>query len=62
MGGCCLPGGVCLEGVCPGGMPGGVCQTHPPVNRMTERCKTEPCRNYVADGNKEYMIEFRNRF
>ena len=42
--------GGCLPkmGVCPGG----VCQTHspPPVDRMTDRCKTLPCRNYVADG------------
>ena len=59
-------GGVCLEGgVCPGRVsaPGGevsaqgevsawgVSARPPPVSRITDRCKTLPCRNYVADGN-----------
>ena len=53
-GGICT-GGVCAQGVSDqgvsalGGMPrGGVWS----VNRMTDRCKTLPCHNYVADGNK----------
>ena len=34
----CLPGGG--GGVCPGGLPkGGIWQTPPPVNRITDRCK-----------------------
>ena len=34
---------------------GGVCPREygrlPPVNRVTDRCKTLPCRNFVAYGN-----------
>ena len=44
-------GAVCIpactgQGVYPGMHWG----RHPPVNRMTERCKTLPCCNYVVDG------------
>ena len=45
----CLLGGVCPEvsaqgGLCPGGcLP----------DRMTDRCKTLPCRNYVAGGKNK---------
>ena len=60
LGGVSAQRGVCLEGgVCPGGSAQGmaahrgVWQTPPPpVNRMTDRCKTLPCSNYVADGKK----------
>ena len=47
-GGCLLgvsaQGGVCPGGVCPGDSAGmtaqrGVCQTPPPVNRMTDTCE-----------------------
>ena len=44
----CLLGGVCLRGVC---LPGGVTDTIAPVDKMTDTCKTLPCRNYVGDGN-----------
>ena len=56
-GGClpreCLPRGMC---VCKGvwGVADTLPQTrgrHPPVDRMTDRCKTLPCRNFVAGGN-----------
>ena len=56
-GGClpreCLPRGMCVcKGV--GGVADTLPQTrgrHPPVDRMTDRCKTLPCRNFVAGGN-----------
>ena len=46
------PGGV----VCMGGgltAQGGGClpATPQPVDRMTDTCKTLPCRNYVAEGD-----------
>ena len=51
--GVCVYLGVVCPGVCV--CPGGVSQhalrqTPPPVNRMADRCKTLPCRNFVADG------------
>ena len=51
--GWCLPRGVSAKGGClPGGyIPACIGADTPPVNRMTDRCKTLPCRNYVADGN-----------
>ena len=59
----CLPGGLSVRGVCPG-VRGGLSRgclpkcmlgyTPPPVDRMTDRCKTLPCRNYVADGNNDH--------
>ena len=46
----CLPRGVSAWGCLPRGVcPGGVWQTTAPVNRITDRCKTLPCRNYVVD-------------
>ena len=45
-------GGVCL-GVC---LPRGVSARPPtPVKRITDKCKTLPCRNYVADGNNQLV-------
>ena len=62
--GCHLGGaGVCWGGVClwgylligclPMGLSAqGLSVRAPPMDRMTDPCKTLPCRNYVADGNK----------
>ena len=62
----CLPGGVCLGGVCPWGclrgggsawghlLRGCVCpgvSATPPRTESQTPVKTQPCRNYVADGN-----------
>ena len=49
----CLPGGICPGEVSALGVyPSMHWDRHLlPVNRMTDRCKTLPCRNYVADGN-----------
>ena len=54
--------GMCLPRMClPDGMGWGVSvqgvsgrHTPPPVDRMTDTCKTLPCRNYAADGNKTF--------
>ena len=46
----CLPRGVSACGLCIPACTGEYTSLHP-VNRMTDRCKTLPCRNYVADGN-----------
>ena len=35
---------------------GGVCLPDPPVNRITDTCKTLPSRNYVADGKNTRSI------
>ena len=43
------PGGGCLPRRC-------VWLPHPCVDRMTDTCKTLPCRNYVADGNNYWYI------
>ena len=51
-GGRCLPGGgvsALWGGVCPGECLPAII---PPVDRMTDTCKTLPCRNYVADDKK----------
>ena len=55
-----LPGG---GGVCPGGVSsgGGACHT-PPMNRITDRLKASPCRNYVADGNNDLEGLYRNMY
>ena len=55
-----LPGG---GGVCPGGVYfGGVPAVRPPVNRITDRLKALPCRNYVADGNNDLEDLYRNMY
>ena len=64
-GGClpggCLPRGVSVQGglprrVCPGGLSQHALRQTTPLDRMTDRCKTLPCRNFVADGNKVMKI------
>ena len=45
----CLLWGVSSQGR--GCMPRGDVSQDPLVNRITDRCKTLPCRNYVAGGN-----------
>ena len=54
--------GVCDQGVCvcPGALsasPGGTsARSPPPMNRITDRCKTLPCLNYVADGDNIFAV------
>ena len=63
----CLPVG-CLpaRGVsaCQGGLPaGGVsARQTSPVDRMTDTCKTLPCRNCVADGNNKNIPVSKRKF
>ena len=47
--GAVCPGEVSVQGV---SAQGGNLPDPSPVDRMTDRCKTLPCRNYVAEGNK----------
>ena len=63
-------GGVPAEGVVPAGgsvpAPGGGVYPsmhwgrHPPVNRITDRCKKLPCCNFFADGKNSPLTAVRN--
>ena len=57
--GMCTWQGACMVGAHMHGR-GACVAACPSVNRMTDRCKTLPCRNLVAGGNNTCLKVLRN--
>ena len=49
-------GCVSAQGHCLPAQGGHLPEAPPPMNRITDRCKTLPCRNYVADGDNIFAV------